>query len=78
MYGIRKLYLSQEMASSIVSLAPPLSGKSPKVLLLGETTSPSDNNELPYRDRSMWSILKVALGLSDNTSLSKVQKAGMC
>ena len=74
LYGTRKLHLPLKIKQDITSTQN-LLGKLPKVLLLGETASPVNNYELPYHDRSMWSILKIVLGLSDNTPLLQVQKA---
>lgn len=58
--------------------APPLLVGTPRVLLLGETASPCPaEGALPYAERSMWPVLRVALGLSEDVPLADVQRAAV-
>lgn len=69
--------LASLLAPPEASSAPPLVGPSPSVLLMGETASavPTREGELPYADRSMWSVLRMALGLPDGCTLAETQAA---
>ena len=70
--------------AGVPEAAPPLVGAAaPRCLLLGETASPAvaaeggGGGELAYADRSMWPVLRVALGLSDNTDVRRVKAAAL-
>ena len=69
------------MASGVAvarAAALPLIGEAPRVLLLGETASAAPGpGELPYAERSMWPVLRLALELPDGTPLAQTQAAAL-